>query len=68
MYSLMVRIILLIMYLVLQLQCIAPATVLCLSGVSPQPIVYGRISCSGTEQALSACSKNVYYYSDCSTT
>ena len=38
------------------------------SGTSPQPIVYGRISCSGTEQALSVCSKNVYYNSDCSIT
>ena len=37
-------------------------------GTSPQPIVYDRISCSGTEQALSACSKNVYYNSDCSIT
>ena len=35
------------------------------SGTSPQPIVYGRISCSGAEQTLSACSKNVYYYNNC---
>ena len=34
-------------------------------GTSPQPIIYGRISCSGAEQTLSACSKNVYYYSEC---
>ena len=35
------------------------------TGVAPQPIIYDRISCTGSEQTLSACSKNVYYYSNC---
>ena len=30
--------------------------------------IYDRISCTGNEQTLSACSKNVYYYSSCSIT
>ena len=38
------------------------------TGVAPQPIIYDIISCNGSEQSLSACSKNVYYYSSCSIT
>ena len=39
------------------------------TGVAPQPIIYDRISCNGSEQTLSACSKNVYYHhSTCSIT
>ena len=33
------------------------------TGAAPQPIVYDRLTCSGSEQTLSACSKNTYYSS-----
>ena len=32
---------------------------------SPQPIIYGSISCSSTEKTLSVCSKNVYNNNNC---
>ena len=38
------------------------------SGTSPQLIIYDRISCSGIERTLSACSKNVYYKNYCHST
>ena len=32
---------------------------------SQQPIIYGRMSCNGSEQTLSSCSKDVNYNSYC---
>ena len=37
------------------------------NGGSQQPIIYGRMSCSGSEQTLSSCSNYVNYNSYCQT-
>ena len=39
----------------------SPSTSSLFNGGSQQPIIYGRMSCNGSEQTLSNCSKDVNY-------
>ena len=53
-------------------QCNCPSTVyshslFLFSGGSQQPIIYDRVSCSGSERTLASCSKDVNYDSYCQT-
>ena len=43
----------------------SPSTSSLFNGGSQQPVIYGRMSCNGSEQTLSSCSKDVNYNSYC---